>query len=147
MVRTGLYEWTIRYGVEITALKIGAKSATSLASTTAKAASGAGKVATGASTKLPKQIHHFATNKHSFYSKQMEAIAKQYGLELEGAWNKAGMPHLGRHPNAYHDFVSKGMQGASIGAGGNQVKFLQLFDQYVKQPVLQNPDLLREIGW
>ncbi len=88
------------------------------------------------STKLPTQIHHFATNKHSLYTKQMGDIAKQYGLELNGAWNKAAMPHLGRHPNAYHDFVLKGMQDAAAGAGGNQAKFLQLFDQYVKQPVL-----------
>ncbi|MBP1617672.1 MAG: hypothetical protein H6Q14_1499 [Bacteroidetes bacterium] len=28
----------------------------------------------------------------------MEGIAKQFGLDLNGAWNKAAMPHLGRHP-------------------------------------------------
>lgn len=77
----------------------------------------------------------------------MEGIAKQFGLDINGAWNKAAMPHLGRHPNAYHEFVLKGMQDAAAGAGGNQAKFLQLFDQYVKQPVLQNPNLLRKSGW
>lgn len=46
----------------------------------------------------------------------MEGIAKQFGLDLNGAWNKAAMPHLGRHPNAYHNFVLKGMQDAAAGA-------------------------------
>jgi len=99
------------------------------------------------SSKLPTQIHHFATNKHSYYTKQMGEIAKRYGLDLNGSWNKAAMPHLGRHPKAYHEFVLRGMQDAATGAGGNQAKFLQLFDQYVKQPVLQNPSLLRKSGW
>lgn len=100
-----------------------------------------------ANTKLPTQIHHFATNKHSFYTKQMENIAKQFRLDLDGEWNKAAMPHLGRHPNAYHEFVLKGMKDAAAEAGGSQARFLQLFDQYVKQPVLQNPSLLRKSGW
>lgn len=34
-------------------------------------------VAARSSTKLPTQIHHFATNKHSLYTKQMGDIAKQ----------------------------------------------------------------------
>lgn len=96
---------------------------------------------------LPTQIHHFATNKNSVFTKQMSAIAEKYGLDLNGAWNKAAMPHLGRHPNDYHKFVLQGMEQAGREAGGNQAKFLQLFDQYVKQPVLQNPSLLRKSGW
>jgi hypothetical protein len=96
---------------------------------------------------LPTQIHHFATNKHSRFTKQMEAIAEKYGLDLNGGWNKAAMPHLGRHPNEYHEFVLQGMQKAATEAGGDQAKFLQLFDRYVKQPVLQNPNLLRKSGW
>jgi len=77
----------------------------------------------------------------------MGDIAKQYGLDLNGAWNKAALPHLGRHPEAYHKFVYQNMQRAATEAGGNQAKLLQLFDQYVKQPVLQNPNLLRKSGW
>ncbi|MFG4002082.1 hypothetical protein [Flavobacterium aquidurense] len=34
---------------------------------------------------LPTQIHHFATNKHSKYSKQMAKIIKQYNLKLSGS--------------------------------------------------------------
>ena len=59
----------------------------------------------------------------------MEGIAKQFGLDLNGAWNKAPMPHLGRHPEAYHKFVFKNMQQAAMEAGGNQATFMQLFDQ------------------
>ncbi|MDE3184495.1 MAG: AHH domain-containing protein, partial [Bacteroidota bacterium] len=98
-------------------------------------------------SELPNQIHHFATNKNSIFTKQMSAIAKKYGLDLDEAWNKASLPHLGRHPNAYHNFVLEGMQRASMEAGENQNQFLQLFDKYVKQPVFQNPNLLRKSGW
>ncbi len=100
-----------------------------------------------AGNKLPTQIHHFATNKNSVWTSKMADIAKQYGLNLNESWNKATMPHLGRHPNAYHNFVYQNMQRAATEAGGNQTKFLQLFDQYVKQPILQNPELLRKSGW
>ncbi|WP_428232814.1 AHH domain-containing protein [Flavobacterium sp.] len=96
---------------------------------------------------LPTQIHHFATNKHSKYSKQMAKIIEQYNLKLSGSWNKGALPHLGRHPNAYHDFVLESMQKASMEAGNDKAKFLKLFDQYVKQPVIENPNLLRKSGW
>jgi hypothetical protein len=105
------------------------------------------EAARGGVSKLPTQMHHLATNKHSVWTSKMGDIAKQYGLDLNGAWNKVAMPHLGRHPEAYHKFVFQNMQRAATEAGGNQAKFLQLFDQYVKQPVLQNPNLLRKSGW
>jgi hypothetical protein len=34
-----------------------------------------------------------------------------------------------------------------VGANGSQTQFLKLFDSYVKQPVIQNPGLLRKSGW
>ena len=77
----------------------------------------------------------------------MREIAKQFGLDLDGAWNKAAMPHVGRHPNAYHNFVLKGMQDAATSASGSQARFLQLYNKYVIQPVLDNPLLLRKGGW
>ena len=94
--------------------------------------------------KLPIQIHHFATNKHRTYTKQMANIANKYGLDLHGEWNKAAMPHLGRHTHAYHEFVLRGMEEAAIGAGSNRSKFLRLFNKYVRKPVLQNPNLLQK---
>jgi hypothetical protein len=96
---------------------------------------------------LPKQLHHFATNKHSAWTPKMQSIAREFHLDLDGAWNKAMLPHLGRHPNAYHQFVYDGMMKASAGAKGRQDLFLKLFDQYVKQPILKNPNLLRKSGW
>jgi RHS repeat-associated protein len=97
-------------------------------------------------SKLPTQIHHFATNKSKTFTPQMSQIADEFGLSLNGAWNKQALPHLGRHPNAYHNFVLDGMQKARAGAGGSQAEFLNLFNQYVKQPVIQNPGLLRKSG-
>jgi RHS repeat-associated protein len=96
---------------------------------------------------LPTQLHHFATTKSARYTSQMAEITDQFGLDLEGTWNKELLPHLGRHPNVYHDFVLEGMQNAAAGAGGSQAKFLELFNIYVKQPVIENPLLLRKAGW
>jgi len=96
---------------------------------------------------LPIQKHHFATNKNKVYTSQMERIAQNYGLDLDGDWNKELMKHLGRHPNEYHNFVLKGMQRAAIEAGGDQAKFIKLFNLYVKQVIIDNPLLLRKSGW
>jgi len=76
---------------------------------------------------LPMQLHHFATNKSATYTHKMAEIADQFGLNLEGSWNSELLPHLGRHPNAYHEFVLQGMRDAAAGAGGSQSTFLELF--------------------
>lgn len=39
------------------------------------------------------------------------------------------------------------MKAAADGAGGNQTIFLKLFDVYVKKLVIDNPLLLKKIGW
>ena len=98
----------------------------------------------------PNQIHHFATNKSKKYTQQMKNIADKYGLKLDGkgaGWNMDSLPHQGRHPNKYHEFVLDGMNRASNEAGSDTSKFLELFDKYVKEPVRNNPDLLRKAGW
>ena len=99
---------------------------------------------------LPLQKHHFATDKHSFYTKKMSEIADKYGLKLDGKgaeWNMEALPHQGRHPDKYHRFVMEGMQKADLESGGSKEKFLELFDEYVKEPVRTNPDMLRKSGW
>lgn len=96
---------------------------------------------------LPYQQHHFATDKNSTYTPRMEKIADEYDLDLDGDWNKEILPHLGRHPNEYHQFVLDGMRRAAKEAGDDKEKFLELFDQYVKEPIRKNPQLLRKIGW
>jgi len=98
-------------------------------------------------TSRPNQIHHYATNKSKKYTQKMEEIAKKFGLSLDGAWNKESLPHQGRHPYAYHDFVLEGMKNAARESGGCADKFKELFEKYVKKPVRDNPDLLRKKGW
>lgn len=96
-------------------------------------------------------IHHIASNKHlSKYTAQFEVIANKYGLELNGAWNKvdiSDVDHYSKHPAQYHEFVLNGMKAADLEAAGNPTKFLKLFDKYVKQPLLQNPNILNKTGW
>ena len=95
----------------------------------------------------PNQVHHFATNKNSTYTPQMEEIANRFGLKLDQSWNKEAMPHLGRHPNAYHQFVLENMQNAATQANGSKSEFLRLFEQNVKQPVRSNPKMLNKSWW
>jgi hypothetical protein len=77
----------------------------------------------------------------------MQKIADKYGLDLNGTWNKEMLHHQGRHPNAYHEFVLDGMKQADQLAKGDRATFLRYFDEFVKQPVRDNPDLLRKVGW
>jgi len=95
----------------------------------------------------PNQLHHFATDKNRVWSPRMQKIADRYGLKLDELWNVESIPHQGRHPNEYHEFVQRGMTRAAREAGMNKKKFLELFERYVKQPVRDNPDLLRKAGW
>ena len=81
------------------------------------------------------------------YTKQFEKIAKKFKLDLNGSWNKEALPHRGRHPYNYHEWVLKEMKDASKAAGKSQKKFLKLFEENVKKEVRENPDLLRKAGW
>lgn len=98
-------------------------------------------------SKLPRQLHHFASNKSKIWTEGYKKIAEKYGLDLDGAWNKEVLPHLGRHPNQCHEFVLNGMKRAMKEAGDDAMKFQKLFDKYVKEPVRKNPELLRKSGW
>lgn len=95
----------------------------------------------------PSQKHHYATNKSKRWTAPMEKIAAKYGLDLDGEWNKELLPHQGRHPDAYHDFVLRNMEQAAKEAGDDVDEFLRLYEEYVKKPVRENPDLLRKAGW
>ena len=94
----------------------------------------------------PNQIHHFATNKSSKYTKYFNNIASKYRLNLDGDWNKASLPHQGRHPYAYHEFVLNKMREFDRVAKGDQKKFLKLFNQLKKQ-ISDNPDMLYKAYW
>lgn|GEM_PF-1250455 len=94
-----------------------------------------------------EQIHHFATNKSSKYTEALAKVAKKYGLDLDGEWNKALLEHQGRHPEAYHEWVLDTMKKIDKTAAGSQEKFLELFNTYVKEPVMQSPEMLRKAWW
>ena len=94
----------------------------------------------------PNQVHHFATNKSKKYTSQFQSITKKYGLDLDGNWNKQSMPHQGRHPYAYHDYVLDNMQKFDRIANGDKTKFLKLYDQ-MKQKIVNNPEMLYKDYW
>lgn len=99
----------------------------------------------GTTTK-PNQVHHFVSNKSKKYTSQFESITKKYGLDLDGDWNKQSMPHQGRHPYAYHDYVLDNMQKFDRIANGDKTKFLKLYDQ-MKQKIINNPEMLYKDYW
>jgi len=76
-----------------------------------------------------------------------QKIADKYGLDLDGPWNREKLPHLGRHPDAYHEWVFKGMERAAAEAGPSSTRFLELFERYVRVPVRNNPGMLRGDFW
>ena len=117
----------------------------------------AGKVSdtvVSAKSAIPNQMHHFATNKNKLYTPKYEEILSKYGLGLDdgvnapyGEWNKAMMPHKGRHPNEYHEFVLDQMMTASKEAGNSTELFIQKYNEYVVEPVMEHPEMLRKKYW
>jgi len=95
----------------------------------------------------PYQNHHFATNKNKKYTPEMEEIASHYGLDLNDSWNIEKLPHVGRHPNEYHNWILNQMREIDMTPGMNQEYFIQQFEIRVKQPVRNNPDMLNKNYW
>ena len=95
----------------------------------------------------PAQLHHFATNKSQQWTHRFESIVTRYGLELDGAWNKERLPHLGSHPEKYRQWVLREMQRIDERAAGDTDRFLQLFEEFVKEPVRKMPDMLDAEYW
>jgi hypothetical protein len=106
---------------------------------------GAGDITPPKPTK-PNQVHHYATNKSKKYTHQMEAITKKYGLDLDEDWNKELLPHQGRHPNDYHEYVLDNLNTFDMLAKGDKDKFLKLYEQ-LKKEVRENPDMLYKNYW
>ena len=105
-----------------------------------------GAAGEGGTTTKPNQVHHYATNKSKTYTPQLEEIANRYGLDLDDAWNKDLLPHQGRHPNAYHEYVLDSMKQFDNIAQGDKDIFLKLFDN-LKNNVKSNPDMLYKDYW
>ncbi len=95
----------------------------------------------------PNQVHHFASDKNSVYTEQFKKITDKYGLDLDGAWNKESLPHQGRHPNDYHEFILDQLNDIDAIANGNQDVFLDLYEKRIKNIIKNNPDLLYSNGW
>ena len=110
------------------------------------AAEDAGKVVESGSVTKPNQVHHYATNKSKTYTPQLEEIANRYGLDLDDAWNKDLLPHQGRHPNAYHEYVLDSIKQFDNIAQGDKDIFLKLFDN-LKNNVKSKPDMLYKDYW
>lgn len=94
----------------------------------------------------PLQTHHYATNKNSTYTPQFLEIANKYNLDLDDYWNKDLLPHLGRHPNEYHEFVLESMKQYDNIAKGNREIFLKLFDN-LKARIKEHPEMLYKDYW
>lgn len=77
---------------------------------------------------------------------QLEEIANRYELDLDDAWNKDLLPHQGRHPNAYHEYVLDSMKQFDNIAQGDKDIFLKLFDN-LKNNVKSKPDMLYKDYW
>ena len=56
------------------------------------------------------------------------------------------MPHQGRHPYEYHDYVLKAMQGIDQVAQGNPDVFKGMYEG-VKKEIMNNPDMLYKAYW
>lgn len=65
---------------------------------------------------------------------------------MDEGWNKELLPHLGRHPNDYHNFVLEEMIKAAKNADGSVSESLKLFNSNIKQLVIATTGLLRA-GW
>ena len=100
----------------------------------------------GGGKKKPIQEHHFASNKSKKYTPQIEELTKKYKLDLNDPWNKEMLPHQGRHPNAYHDYILENLKQFDKIAQGDQSKFLKLFDQ-LKREIINNPEMLYKNYW
>jgi len=96
---------------------------------------------------LPMQEHHFATNKNQEFTPEFEKILDKYDLNLDDDWNKAMLPHIGRHPDDYHDFVLEEMLKSDEIAGGDVDKFLEQFKEKVIDKVTATPEMVRASFW
>lgn len=105
-----------------------------------------GYVKLGAVSELPEQMHHFLTNKSRTFTSQFDSITKKYGLDLNEAWNKDILPHIGRHPNEYHRYMLEELKEIDKIAKGDKDLFIRLF-QRLKQKVMNNPEMLQKVYW
>ena len=101
----------------------------------------------GSSASKPNQVHHYATDKNKTYTQAFEDITNKYELDLDADWNKELLPHQGRHPNDYHDYILEEMRNIDNIANGNKDIFLELYEGEIKSIIRDNPDMLYSSYW
>lgn len=77
----------------------------------------------------------------------MEEIVRKYGLNLNENWNTDYLPHQGRHPNMYHEWVLDQMRIIDKMPNMNQYEFVNQFNIRVKQTIINNPEMLSKSFW
>lgn len=95
---------------------------------------------------LPNQIHHVATDKSKKFTPEFKKITDKYNLNLDDDWNKVELPHKGRHPNNYHDFILDSTKTLDKAANGATDMFLKGFNK-IKEQVKNTPEMLRKAFW
>ena len=96
---------------------------------------------------LPIQVHHILTNINKRWTPLFDDLLKNYGIKLDDAWNQINIPHSGRHANEYHEWVYQQLQVIDSLAGGDKEKFLELFEEFIKKPLQEDPGMLRKAWW
>ena len=86
------------------------------------------------------------SNKNSKYTHRFEEVVEKYDLKLDEAWNKELMPHRGRHPDDYHDYMLNRIREIDNMALGNQRVFLSEFSD-LKKEIINNPGMIRKSFW
>ena len=94
----------------------------------------------------PLQWHHYFTNKNKTYTPLFVQIFQKYGLSLSDMWNKNLLPHLGRHPNEYHEFMLKQLVKYDTIAQGDINIFMQLIEE-LKKYIISHPEILYKNYW
>ena len=94
----------------------------------------------------PLQWHHYFTNKNKTYTPLFVQIFQKYGLSLSDMWNKNLLPHLGRHPNEYHEFMLKQLVKYDTIAQGDINIFMQLIEE-LKKYIISHPEILYKTYW
>lgn len=100
--------------------------------------------------RLPDQGHHMATW-YGAYGSEFQEVLDEYQLNLNvksTTWNVFTIPHQGRHPKEYHDWVMENFRNAAKSAGvGNTQEFLRLFNRWVVDKVTADPTIVRVDYW